>query len=86
MSDSLLDIENAGWLSFGNGIGGHRIAYVDIKLDYLINKDKYDIITSTARRLQVNNEDAVRRYTLICKEKIRKHNIVQRLVDVRKKN
>ena len=32
----------------------------------------------------MKNEDTVRRYTTICKEEFRKHNTVQRIVDVRK--
>ena len=85
VSDSLLDIEKAGWLRFGKGIGDHRIAYVYIKLEYLINKDKYEIITSTARRLQVKNEKAVRRYVTICKDEFRKHDILKKTVNIRNK-
>ena len=32
----------------------------------------------------MKNEDAVRCYTTICEEEFRKHNIVQRIVDVQK--
>ena len=66
VSAPILELESTGWLRFGEGIGDHRIAYLDIKLEHLINKDKYEIVTSTARILQVKNEDAVRRYTTIC--------------------
>ena len=77
-SASLLDIENAGWLSFDEGIGDHRIAYADIQLEHLINKDKYDIITSTARQLQIKNEDAVQKYVHTCERDFLKHGIVKK--------
>ena len=44
VSPKLADCDSAGWLQFGQGIGDHRIAFLDINLTKLICKDKYDII------------------------------------------
>ena len=85
VSDTLLDIKITGWLRFCKGVGDHRIAYLDINLEHLIDKDKYEIVTSTAQRLQIKNEDAVRRYTSICEEEFRKHDIIGRIVEIKKR-
>ena len=55
-SQSLLAVDNAGWLRFGEGIGDHRIAYINIDLALLINKNKHDIVKRNARRLQIKKQ------------------------------
>ena len=55
-SQSLLAVDNAGWLRFGEGVGDHQIVYIDIDLALLIRKDKHDIMKRIARRLQIKKQ------------------------------
>lgn len=80
----MANIEGTGWLSFGEGIGDHRIAFLDIQLGALISKDKYEIVSRRARRLQIKNENTVKKYITIYEQEFVNHRIVERLVKVRK--
>ena len=82
VSSELIACEAIGWLPFGSGIGDHRVAFLDIKLEQLICKDKYDIVRQTARRLQLKNQRSVNRFIELCEKDFLKHNFVDKLVNI----
>ena len=85
VSPTLNNVTKAGWLPFGDGVGDHRIAYIDIDADLVLNKDKHEIVPIRARRLQIKNEKSVKRYLELVEPQFRKHNLLERLNNIRKK-
>ena len=86
VSQHLLAVDNAGWLRFGDGVGDHRIAYIDIDIALLINKNKHDIVTRTARRLQLTNRQSVHNYVRVFENNILTSAIPSRLKTFRKQH
>ena len=84
VSSELIACKAIGWLPFGSGIGDHRVAFLDIKLERLICKDKYEIVRQTARRLQLKNQRSVNCYIELCEKDFLKDNFVDKLVNIRK--
>ena len=77
----------AGWLGFGQGVGDHRIAYIDINATCLINKDKQDIVPINAQRLQINKEQCMKKYNEYVEPEYQKHKLLpQMTANNRKKN
>ena len=56
VSPSLTNVTTSSWLPFGEGIGDHRIAFIDINSKIVLNRDRHDIIPIKARLLQVDKE------------------------------
>ena len=77
--DSLTVIENAGWLKFGEGIGDHRIGYINIDVALLIGKHKQDIARKLSCRLQTTNKSSTKTYVKLCEEGFIKKGIVERI-------
>ena len=75
----------AGWLPFGDGVGNHRILFVDINSEIVLNKDKHEIIPIRARRLQLKKENSVKKYLELIEQQYCKHNLLQRLNGLRSK-
>ena len=61
VTSALTQIERGGWLQFGASVGDHRPALIDINLKVLIEKNKYEIMTPKARRLQVGNYNLLKK-------------------------
>ena len=77
---SLTKVHRCGWLQFGEGMGDHRIDFLDIYIKYLIKKEKYEIIHSKARRIKTHDNQFVEKYNLIMEKELRKHDILNRLI------
>ena len=82
---SLSNVTKAGWLPFVDGVGNHRIAFVDINSEIKLNKDKHEIIPIRARRLQIKKENSVKKYLEMIEPQYCKHNLFQRLNRLRSK-
>ena len=78
MSELLTSVENAGWLRFGEGIGDHRVAYIDVDIEMLIGKAKHEISRQYGQRLQTANESSTRTYVKLCEEGLIKEKIAER--------
>ena len=59
VSETLTDIDSAGWLQFREGIGDHCIAFIDIKIEKLICKHRQHIARQPHQRLQIHLEGCV---------------------------
>ena len=84
ISSQLNSIHRAGWLGFGQGVGDHRIAYIDIDATCLINKDKQDIVPINARRLQIDKEQCMKKYNEYVEPEYRKHKLLPRMNTLRR--
>ena len=60
ISDTIVDVENAGWLWFGKGIGDHRIAFIDVPNSSLIGKNWHQIAQRQHQQLQIKNRAALK--------------------------
>ena len=82
VSPTLRNIKLGGWLPFGSSIRDHRPAYIDLPLETLIGKHRHEIITSTARRLQINHQKAMNKYIKIVEKEFKQHRILERITDI----
>ena len=62
MSNTLTEIDSAGWLCFGEGIGDHQIAFVDINIELLIGKIRQHIAQRPHQQIQMHLGGSVRNY------------------------
>ena len=76
VTPALTQIERGGWLQFGASVGDHRPAFIDINLKVLIEKNKYDIMTLKARRLQVGNYNSLKKYLIYAEGQFRNEKII----------
>ena len=83
VSHSLVEQVKTGWIAFGKGIGDHRIGFLDVNINTFIGKEKYEILTRKARRLQTKNESTLSKYLKDAEEGLRKYNVLERLLSIR---
>ena len=62
ISESLQENMKTGWLTFGSGIWDHRIGFIDINISTFIEKEKNEIASHKARRLQTAHLKATEKY------------------------
>ena len=62
ISVSLLENIKTGWLPFGSGIGDHCIGFIDINIITFIGKEKNEIASHKAIRLQTKHVKATEKY------------------------
>ena len=85
VTDNLTDVNNTGWLRFGEGIGNHQIAYMDIQVQDLIGKDRHEIACQSARKLQIDNEGSVKSYIKLCEHDFLRQKIAEKLYDFQRR-
>ena len=81
----LTQIERGGWLQFGASVGDHRPAFIDVNLKMLIEKNKYEIATPKARRLQVGNYNSLKKYLRYVEGQFRKENLLAKVLGITKR-
>ena len=85
VTPALTQIERGGWLQFGASVGDHRPAFIDINLKVLIEKNKYDIMTLKARRLQVGNYNSLKKYLRYVEGQFRNEKLFTKVLRITKK-
>ena len=79
MTKDIVDVENAGWLKFGEGIGDHRIAFVDIPIHLIIGKERHEIARRSGRQLHTTNESSTKAYIKLCEKGFIRERMVERI-------
>ena len=85
VTSALTQIERGGWLQFGASVGDHRPALIDINLKVLIEKNKYEIMTPKARRLQVGNYNSLKKYLRYVEGQFRNEKLFTKVLRITKK-
>ena len=83
ISETCCNIVKAGWLEFKSNIGDHRVAYIDIKTSDLINKNKLEIVSRKARKLQIKHEKCVARYIKTCEKEFKREKLIKQTITIR---
>ena len=79
ISPKLRHIDAGGWLRFGEGIGDHRVIYIDIPSQLLLGENKFTIIPPQVLRLKCDDPRVVRKYNEILEKQYQQHNTLQRI-------
>ena len=79
MSKRLRHITRGGWLRFGEGIGDHRVTYIDIPTQLLLGENKFTIPPPQVRRLKCNDPRVVDRFNKLLERKYKNHSIPARI-------
>ena len=79
VSRKLQHITAGGWLRFGEGIGDHRVIYIDIPMQLLLGENKFAIPPPQVRRLKCNDLRIVDRFNTILEEQYKRHKTLDRI-------
>ena len=79
-----VQITNACVMPAGYGIGDHRLFVVDIVSSSLIGENPIHIQWPAARRLNTRLPNVAEQYTSIYKEKVIRHQLIERLAEADK--
>ena len=79
VSAPLADVESASWLRLGKGIGDHRIAFIDIATEKIIEKDRHEIARKQNRQLQVQHETSLKTYVKLCEKNFIRIGIAEKI-------
>lgn len=79
VSRRLRHIHKGGWLRFGEGIGDHRVIYMDTPMSLLLGENKSQTPPRHIRRLKCNDPKVVRRFNMLLEEQYRTHNTLERI-------
>ena len=79
VSKRLRHITYGGWLRFGEGIGDHRVIYIDLPVQLLLGENKFVIPPPSVRRLKCNDPRVVDRFNTILEEQYRQHKTLTRI-------
>ena len=86
MSPEMAAVENACWLRFGEGIGDHQIAYVDIPIHDIIGKERHEIARRSGQRLHTTNESSTKTYIKICERAFICKRMIERIQRLREQS
>ena len=81
----LNNIDRAGWLKFGAGVGDHRIGYIDIDISSILCSDKDEIVWRHAQQLQIDNERCTSKYLTYVEKEFQKCRLLTKLNNIWKR-
>lgn len=74
-----LPIVNGGFLPFHDGIGDHRILYIDVSVDTWFEGDLYRIFPQQIRKLKCHGNRIVKKYLQELRHKLDERDMAERV-------